>query len=240
MSKRAEKRRNQRQTFKLPDPEIRVASLYPNDRMSGTFATSVTKAMDYGWAIGRRLEWAVTQSSPRIAAARNVEAASFLDDTDLDWHVWIDSDMAFTHDAIHRLVDAAKEEGMGVLSGLCLQRNPDGYRPTARVFTGEKIDGLPEVRFVDMHELPEEKGIVRIDAVGTGFLAVHRKVYQAIWANRGQNDQPWFKELVSERGLDIGEDLSFCIRARSLGFDVGVDTRIGVGHSKSEVQGEVY
>jgi GT2 family glycosyltransferase len=69
------------------------------------------------------------------------------------------------------------------------------------------------------YEIPREyfmgQGVQRVDAVGTGAIAIHRSVLQGM-------DAP-FEARYDKRGiLNMGEDLNFCRRARRDGHKIAV------------------
>lgn len=81
---------------------------------------------------------------------------------------------------------------------------------------------------------------VEIEYAATGFLAVHRRVLDAMIPTLTlcHPDQVWsfwpmFQPMVAApRGLDeyLSEDWAFCQRARDLGFKVWLDPSVRIGH----------
>jgi hypothetical protein len=72
--------------------------------------------------------------------------------------------------------------------------------------------------------------VVQVDATGAACLIVHRTVFEKIAADY-QEPWIWFQE-TKMGGKDVGEDITFCLRARGAGFPVHVDTKIQFGHMK--------
>jgi hypothetical protein len=46
-------------------------------------------------------------------------------------------------------------------------------------------------------------------------------------------EPPWFSSTIDERGVNVGEDVTFCHRVNALGIPVYVDTGVAVGHQKT-------
>ncbi len=92
--------------------------------------------------------------------------------------------------------------GVDVVGALCYFRKKP-YRP---VFVG---NGSPL----------SADGLLPVESVGTGCLMLRRRVLEAI-------PFPWFEHPVP----GIGEDTSFCVKARRHGFPVYMDTELCAGH----------
>ena len=52
------------------------------------------------------------------------------------------------------------------------------------------------------------------------------------------NPHPWYAETYTPTGGYYGEDITFCLRARSVGAKVGVHTGVPIGHVKPKVLSE--
>jgi hypothetical protein len=69
-------------------------------------------------------------------------------------------------------------------------------------------------------------GIMEVGGMGAGFLMVNREVLEKM-------QDPFTFRLVN--GFFQGEDLSFCYRARKMGFKVCCDTDVKVGHIRTQI-----
>ena len=72
-----------------------------------------------------------------------------------------------------------------------------------------------------------------VDYTGFGWLLIEKGVFESL-------EYPWFapKMQVFESGevQDMcGEDVSFCLDAKELGFEIWCDPRVRVGHEKTRV-----
>ena len=130
--------------------------------------------------------------------------------SDFDAMLWIDSDVRFDPEDVARLVAQAADDT--IVTGLYFTGDPP-YTPNAymRSETGayRRLAELPGIPF-------------EVDACGFGFLVMGRK---AIY---GAGDDP-FNEM-SVNGFHLGEDLSFCTRAKERGVKIYCDPTIKVGH----------
>lgn len=179
------------------------------------------------------------ESGPRIAETRTQIVHAFLASesfTQAQWLVMVDSDMVFTHDDLHDLLERADAVERPILGGLCFAgRSTETMYPTLykayRPFQDAPLD------ITKLRDYPEDQ-LVEVDATGAAFLAVHRSVFTKM-ADAFPGAYPWFVEgHVDKFGRPFGEDVSFCLRARSLGIPIHVDTRIKVGHVKTTILNE--
>lgn len=136
-----------------------------------------------------------------------------------DYILWLDSDMSFEPDLLKRMIESIGDKEF--LSAMFFSRRPP-FKATIYSKCGytEKEDGSNDLLFESYHPIPE--GIFEIAA--SGFAAVLCKV-------------ELFKEIFDAGGLPFspmlgfGEDLSACIRFRSLGHKLYCDSTIYVGHT---------
>ncbi len=140
----------------------------------------------------------------------------FLNEQTAPWLLMIDSDISFKPDLLDQLLEAAhSRDDIRVLAG----NVPLDVFPTA----GYLAMPQPGV-FGPLKILPPEK-VFEVDAAATAIMLIHREVLQKI---REREGECWFyrhKVAVEERGdypyrtfLNLGEDISFCLRARDAGF----------------------
>ena len=133
--------------------------------------------------------------------------------------LWIDSDMIFEPNLMERL-SARMDEGHDLVSGLYFtRRNP--CRPvifdTCQVFEKDGVQGC-SIQWYEKY--PKEK-IFPIEACGFGGCMVSVDLLKQVKEKYGKPFSPLFA---------LGEDLSFCLRASSLGADMVCDSSIKMGH----------
>lgn len=171
--------------------------------------------------------------------ARNSGVRFFLDETDAEWLLWIDTDMGFRPDSVKRLVDTANAHHLLALGGLCFsvrQGDPDGYggylttpRPTLY-----RWDGGDEGGFTLLDDYPIDS-LVQVDATGAAFLMLHRS---ALYQVRDMFGDEWFSTTFYPDGRHVAEDLSFCRRLMQAGVPLYVHTGIRTTHAKTVWIGE--
>jgi len=136
---------------------------------------------------------------------------------------WIDSDIEWRPEQFLRLYDL----DLDIVSGVYMT-NPDG---TVAVSVADH-KGMP--RKVNKKDLLLEWDPVEVKGVGFGFLAVKQGVFESM-------KRPWFKirEILWEDEIgfpvNMGEDYSWCERARESGFSVMLDPQTKVLHHKGTV-----
>lgn len=156
---------------------------------------------------------------------RRNEAARALLDSDLDWLLFVDSDMGFEPLALDKLLAVADPVTRPVVGALCFglqQRDPDGMggydcKPFPTIFD---FDGHFNIRW----DYPRD-AVTRVSATGCGFLLIHRDVLAKF------DDGTWFDRARLGSEL-LGEDLSFCARAGEMGVPIHVHTGVHTSHYK--------
>jgi hypothetical protein len=218
-----------------------VSSIYLGNINGGEvrceMAQSVVKAATSGVI---SFVW-LKQSPPYLDIHRNVIVEHFLNQTDLDKLLFVDSDIEFTVDDIVALDEA----DLDVVSGW--YRNPDekgqlhpvvyGWGPrkesngrhtsTVQIETDEDLMDLPEVK-------PQ---IAQVTAAGTGFVMLTRNMLADMGDLYGL-PQPWFVEqaVIGKPGEDPvwhGEDLMFGLRASKMGRPWHVHKGVHLPHRKT-------
>ena len=206
-----------------------VLAYLHNGKVHGGFMRSVINLLIYDEAHGRHIYEGGhlgLPSGPNLAAPRCEIVRSFLD-TGADWLWMVDSDMTFEPDTLNRLLGAAHPKTAPIMGGLCFGQIVDHgvlmYYPTMFMIDeqgqGWRLDEYPPDTVVDIH------------ATGTAMLLIHRSVLEEM-RRKYPEPLPWFAEEVSEWGGLQSEDVTFCRRARNLGFPVKVHTGVKTGHLK--------
>jgi hypothetical protein len=147
--------------------------------------------------------------------------------TPADAMLWIDPDHRFSHEQVYRLVDSLDADHP-IVGGLYFNYMKNGHLyPIWHEESGNPAAPLQLCSKTNLNEIRE------VAAVGTGFMAVQRRVFEAMReADDGSNgDHVWFRRemLVDTR---LSEDVSFCLRARKLGFKVWGNSYVVVDHRK--------
>jgi hypothetical protein len=236
----------------------RVCIAYPHlDQFGANFVDTILRVAAYDKAHGNYLLHnsgllnqgalcAVWGRSMELAHARNTATAAFLS-SDSDWLLWWDTDIGVQQDAIEKLMEHADPIERPIIGGLCFVEGDyshdmhGGLRsslaPTMYDWTwAEPTSGMPGVyKLLNRQEWPED-ALVRVGATGTGFLLVHRSVFEDISAWLVESEAPasiWFERIPGPDGELSGEDISFCMRAHQVGKPIYVHTGITTTHQKT-------
>ena len=137
--------------------------------------------------------------------------------------IWIDSDIEWEPEDLLKLY----RSDLDIVSGLYQL----DWAGSVAVGYPNKIGTPTRVNKVEflLHDEPVEVG-----GVGFGFVAMQTGVFEKI-------ERPWFLigKVIWEEGRDLrvnlGEDYSWCERAKAAGFKIWVDPGIKVKHHKETV-----
>ena len=104
------------------------------------------------------------------------------------------------------------------------------------------------VKLISGKEEPDERGLIDVEATGTGFLRVSRKamedllssektsytekVTQVEFANTNIEIKNIFESGI-KNGEMLSEDFFFCAKLRERGYKIMLDTKIDLGHDGS-------
>ena len=152
----------------------------------------------------------------RLDNARNEVVKKFLP-TSAEYLLTLDTDMVFRSEDVDKLL--AHEEP--IVSGAYFVDE----RPPRAAFANT-VDGS----IVSVSDW-EDGATIDVEWCGAGFMLIHREVLEKL------GDEPYRQDIVAPSGALVGEDYSFCHRAREAGYTVKVDTDVFVGHIKSRILG---
>lgn len=139
--------------------------------------------------------------------------------THADVYVWLDSDIIFDPRQFEALAAKLTDE-YPIVSALYPTKDEH------LKIIGTRADG----------EAPN--GLVPASRVGFGFVATRAKVFDVIGATlptvllqsaMGMHGKPYFHPII-DRGLYLGEDYSFCLRAERAGIKMAFAPDIRVAH----------
>lgn len=159
---------------------------------------------------------------PLISIYRNQAVEWFLTDTNADWLLFIDSDIVWKLSDIYTLYDCADHSIFPVVAGVYPMVLPEGVR--AGIFTYDK-DQNP----VPWETVPDNE-MIPADGVGAGFLLLSRSLLNAM-KDIYPHAEPWFTQYASDT-MVYGEDFSFCMRVKQMGYPTMVNTAVQLAHIK--------
>ena len=174
---------------------------------------------------GVNLQMANVSGCSVVSRARNLVVQHFLD-SDCDHLLMIDADMTINADDIFRLL--AFNQTRAIVAGVGVARKK------------EKVWFSALDKDEDGNVLMDSMGLVKATRVGTGFIMIHRKVFETLkeqnpdWtyfdASHDSNLTTFFDFKMDPKEGYMGEDFVFCERAIQAGFDVWIDPTIRLGH----------
>lgn len=231
----------------MPKADAVTVAYVHSEEVAHSWQSSLLNLIGYDLANrGRVAEggWiAVRCGTDGLVAARNWAVERFLADDKADWLWWVDTDMGFAPDTVDRLLASADPVERPIVGGLCFASKGlgldgmGGYRNVALPTIMHWRDG----QFVGSRQYPMDQ-VVRCAGTGSACVLIHRSVLEAVADKYGPT---WYDKAPSgadipsvdaparsSSGRYISEDLSFCVRAGSLGFPVHVDTSVKTTHLK--------
>jgi hypothetical protein len=190
-------------------------------KLAISLAEFCVKAQSYGINV----QMANVSGCSVVSRARNLVVQHFLE-SDCDHLLMIDADMTINADDIFRLL--AFNQTRGIVAGVGVARKK------------EKVWFSALDKDENGNVLMDSMGLVKATRVGTGFIMIQRKVFEAL---KEQNPDWTYFDVSSEKDLTVffdfkldkeegymGEDFVFCDRAIQAGFDVWIDPTIKLGH----------
>lgn len=200
---------------KHPEPEYEVSM----QRMFAYFYSHpIEKDLKLGEQITQALNYKVIEGA-NIAQNRDILTQWAMKDIMMTHVLWLDSDMDFPHDLLHRLYIHNKPfVGVNYPS-----RNQD---VNGRKFTAAIDDGRINVITND-----NTTGLEEVDYIGFGAVLISRCVMESI-QNINSRFTWFFCGYDDQTRQHVGEDWIFCARARSAGYKIYVDHDLSkeIGH----------
>ena len=160
--------------------------------------------------------------------ARN-KLAGYAIEMEADYILWLDSDMVFAPDTLEKMIGTMEQhKEVDILSGLYFRRGQP-FTPVA--FDKLEINQENECEYEDMQDVPEKLS----EIAGCGFGCVLMRT-DCLFDIASKYGGVWFTPLGN-----VGEDCSFCIRARNEGYKIFMDPSIELGHmAYAPVTRELY
>lgn len=158
-------------------------------------------------------EFTVFPNTCYLDAGRNAIVRWFLEETDCDRLLCLDSDISFAPSMVNLL----EGDGLDCVAGVYYNLYDGVVKPVAKL--------LPD------NDVTADDPLIEVEAVGAGFLMVSRELLEKM-ATEYEPPMAWFWEPIQD-GLHVGEDFGFCQRVRMLGEKVWVDLRVQLGHHKT-------
>ena len=139
--------------------------------------------------------------------------------------LWIDSDMVFPDDTLIRLA-ADLDEGLDLVSALCFTRREPSVPCIQSKLTWEvKPDGWVNTTADIFYDYPVDE-LFEIEGCGFGCVMTSCDLLKRMIEKYGAPFYPL---------MGMGEDTTFCFRAKQEGVKMYCDSRVKIGHVGSKV-----
>jgi predicted O-methyltransferase YrrM len=169
----------------------------------------------------------ISVSHAYIATSRNEAVKLFLK-TNAEWLLFFDYDMVFNPDFLEQLAEVADEEHK-IVSGLYFNYLRDENLHPIWLIKNKKGE------FCTIGSIPPN-ALVEVESVGMGGTLIHRSIFEKMAEVYKNEPFTWFgHDMGSEDGIPIrlGEDTTFCKRAKDLGFRLFGYSKAQMGHIKT-------
>ena len=141
----------------------------------------------------------------QIGRQRQVAFDYWLDSTDYEWTLWVDSDIELTKEVLHKLWSIADEHDRPVVSGVYfISKENEQSKMTPFPALFNFTDDPHKIQY--LHPLPKD-AIVQVGCAGFGLLLIHRSVGQQMRSHHAPR-----KVFFNETGAGdefISEDIHF-------------------------------
>lgn len=169
-------------------------------------------------------------SGPYLDDERNKCVEWFLNKTSSTYLLFIDSDIEFNPTDVYHLIELAVTNSLELLGGVYYNAHFLGLRPV--VYNWQEVEEQNQQVLLPIPSAQlTADDVMRCDAFGTGFMAIHRDLLIRM-GEHFRYPTPWFAE-VSVNNVHMGEDLTFCLRANELGAPPHIAPGIQLVHYKT-------
>lgn len=191
-------------------PKIMIA-IPCMDQVPAPFCQSISMIRKVGETAIAFQVGSLIYNSRNALAAKAVEIGA-------DFVFWLDSDQTFEPDILERMYKTLTENNLEIVSGLYFRRVPP-YSPVLFDRLEMKDDGTCD--WTDWKNKPIPLKLFEIGGCGFGCVLMKTDVFFDV--------QGRFSDMFGPINR-VGEDLSFCWRARQCGYKIYCDPDIICGH----------
>ncbi len=232
-----------------PKPNILIATPCYGGLMTHVYVHSLLKLMSAAGKYGFSAGLLTAAHDSLITRSRNALVKSFLESPTATHLMFIDADIGFEPEAVHRLLSLGEE----VAAGMYPLKVVDWSKMSASARAGMSPEAL---RLSGMHfvgvpcsgsEREERGGFVTGKYAGTGFMLIRRSAIERLVAAFPETryrtmhtypaqpaGAPYYNlfdcMIDPETGEYLSEDFTFCHRFRKLGGKVWLDTESRLCH----------
>lgn len=158
----------------------------------------------------------ITIQDTYLPDARNKLHDQFLEHTNTDWLVMLDSDVLPPPDFVDRLIRRAKRNDSIDMIGGWYRKKGEPFEPVVYHHVQQNDDGTHQYRVYHENEIGD--GVERVDGAGAGCWVMHRKVAEDL------GESPYSMD-------EGGEDLALCRKVHELGYGTYIDWSVACAHA---------
>ena len=208
------------------DSDDKVAIGYSH--VAGTVTAEFCKSLAILCCIDRHIVGLVEQSGPILPMNRNLCVNNFLsapEISDAKWLWFVDTDMAFRADVLLQLTSVANATNADIV---VVPYKTSSGRTIIADANRERAENL------------EPQSAYLCAFGGTGCMLISRSFLERM-REYYRDDAPWqffgysYYERVDGTKEMMGEDYSFCLRARAMGAKLVCWTGVKLGHVKHQI-----
>ena len=156
-----------------------------------------------------------------VYESRN-DLAKYAVQSEADYVLWLDSDMMFEPELLEKMIATLREKDLDILSGIYYRRR----HPFSPVLMKKLSIGENNFCEYENYNTYPEDEIFEVEGIGFGCVLMKSDVLMDIKA--AYDD--WFSPIGR-----VGEDLSFCWRARQTDHKIFADPSIQLGHCGQQI-----
>jgi hypothetical protein len=163
----------------------------------------------------------------QIGKQRQILFDNWADSTDIDWLLWIDSDVSLSIDIVKKLWDTADKDLRPIVSGIYfISKSTDDVlmQPFPAIF--KNVD---EHTLQYIHPLPENQ-VIEVDSAGMGLVLMHRSIVSKLRTKFP--NQSVFAEKPGIGKDFVGEDIAFFRKVKEAGIPIHAHTGAIAKHIK--------
>ena len=163
----------------------------------------------------------------QIGKQRQILFDNWIDTTDIDWLLWVDSDIALSMEIVKKLWDIADSVTKPIVSGIYfISKSSENelMQPFPAIF-----NDVDQHTIQYIHPLPKDK-IIKIDSAGMGLVLMHRSI--ALILRKKFPNQSVFAEQNGIGKDFVSEDIAFFRKVKEAEIPVYAHTGALAKHIK--------
>tara|TARA_R110001592_G_scaffold3092_6_gene17289 strand:+ start:117 stop:872 length:756 start_codon:yes stop_codon:yes gene_type:complete len=204
--------------------KVLIATPTMDGKLEAYYVDSLLNTLVLGAAKGYDIKHLFVGYDSLLPRARNdlVKAAV---ESDMDELLFIDADMVWNPEWVIQLL----ETGLDYVGGTARKKSDDN------IDFAMKITPDP----LDQRFLEDQKDILEVQVVGTGFLKLSKNVLKKIGEiskdytngpDKERANKMYFETSINSKGELIGEDATLCDKWREVGGTCYLHTKMTCGH----------